>query len=194
LVLDIYADDTGKLPPSVDGVDSNRWYESKYVGRYLPSPIKKYVKASDRNYEVPPRGSVIACRSATVDFTDGHASKPQASWIGYNGDLSQSGYKANEDDDYAKYKLARYADVTKPLSQVVAFADSSSYGFWQVSLYANNNGTWYSGIPDYNWNPRHSGGANYGFLDGHATYFSDCTKAYFDKLMYQSPDAEYPQK
>jgi len=188
-----YAADTDGLPPkdqnegspAVTNGHRNRWYTENFLGPYLGQTIALFVKDPSGSYEIPPPNTVLACPSRTVGFDNQRILK---SWLGMNNEWNGKRFVTPMDNNL-RNQPGRFSLVDKPLNKVVSFADSTNFGLNPVSNYTVNDASGFVGLNEFGgFNPRHRGGANYAFLDGHVRWVKDPDQAFFDKELFLVPN------
>jgi len=177
-----YASENDKIPAVTDGPGGERWYSETFLGSYIGNPTTKTTKDPGNSYEIPPRGTVLQCPAKSVGTFD----RPLASWLGLSNKLTLQWFRPNLPTAF-RYDPGIYSLIDKPPHTVVTFADSSGYGLNYISNYSRNTGAGFIGLVLDSYNPRHGGGANYAFADGHAQYFKNPDQAFFNKQMYMAP-------
>ncbi len=190
-----FISESGKLPPvsqaegspAVPNGHRNRWYTGAFLGPYLDEEIPLFVTntGGGGSYEIPPPNSVLECPSSTVGFNNQRSRK---SWLGMNNEWNGKRFVDPMNNDL-RNRPGNYLGVDKPLNKVVSFADSTSFGLNTVADYTANNGSGFVGLNEFGgYNPRHRGGANYAFLDGHVRWIRNPNEAFFNQEMFLVPN------
>jgi prepilin-type N-terminal cleavage/methylation domain-containing protein/prepilin-type processing-associated H-X9-DG protein len=165
------------VPPVVDGVNGTRWYDRAYLGRYLGLNVPKITKFG--GVEGPPLGTILRCPTKAV-----MAGGPGASWLGYNQNFASASTNGGPYAPGPPIEQFKKAPTT-----VVTFEDARSWGFIYVANVAYNDGRVFVGEPGRytTFDPRHAGGANYAFADGHAVYIPDPDHAFTNRQITAEP-------
>jgi prepilin-type N-terminal cleavage/methylation domain-containing protein/prepilin-type processing-associated H-X9-DG protein len=168
------------------------WYQKPMLGQYFNEDMPMYGTV---NGWYPPEKSATRCPSKGVSWWYGNNNEQvyvgDDTWIGYNAGMCyQFGDQGRLGNNKCFWRGPREQEIKVPLSNLVLFLDARGPGVLYICTWPYNDrpGTDPPNVDETHRpstsDPRHLGGCNYGFADGHAAWFGNPDVAFLTHEIY----------
>ena len=164
------------------------WYQKPMLGQFFNENVPMYGTV---NGKTPPDKSTLRCPSQGVSsyLSNGNTYYVgDDTWNGYNAGMSyQYGDQGRLGNNKCFWRGPKQEEITVPLSSFVLFLDARGASVLYICNWAYPDTRYDESQSPGTFDPRHLGGCNYGFADGHAAWYANPDAAYFAHELYSLP-------
>jgi prepilin-type N-terminal cleavage/methylation domain-containing protein/prepilin-type processing-associated H-X9-DG protein len=158
------------------------WYEKPMLGQFFGEDVPRDGAVAGWS---PPKKSVLRCptRAAWPEID------PQSSWIAYNSNMAFDCAPLRADSENGPkcfWRGPRLDEIVTGSHRFVLFADGRGGSVYYIGDTAYCDGSYDISASSATTDSRHGGGVNFGFLDGHVSYYPNATQAHFDRFVLLS--------